>query len=105
VGPASEILLWADELTAERAASIGLVDELVDPDWALDAAMASARRLAERAPLAVAAARRLVRAADLRLDAFLAAELVEQRTLLGTADFHEGREAFFARRPAAFEGR
>jgi enoyl-CoA hydratase/carnithine racemase len=105
VGPATEILLWADELTAERAASIGLVDELVEPDSALDAAMASARRLAERAPLAVAAARRLVRAADLPLDDFLAAELVEQRALLGTADFHEGREAFFAKRRASFEGR
>jgi enoyl-CoA hydratase/carnithine racemase len=105
VGVASELMLWAEEIDAPRAASVGLVDELAEPGQALDAALSAAARLAGRAPLAVGAARRLLRGAGGSLDDLLHAELDEQRALLGTSDFQEGREAFFAKRAPRFEGR
>jgi enoyl-CoA hydratase len=61
---AMELALSGDPITAERAHEVGLVARLVDPGGAVEAAVALATRIAENAPLAVAASKRLVRAAS-----------------------------------------
>lgn len=53
INRAKQLLLLGDTLTATEAASIGLITEVVGDGEALDAALATARRLAELAPQAV----------------------------------------------------
>ena len=67
--------------------------------------MALAQRLAEGAPLALAATRRLLqRAAGISLAEQLEAEMESFAELSGTADFDEALQAFFAKRPPRFSG-
>lgn len=99
---AHRILLVGARMEAEEAHDIGLVDDLVEPPDLLVAARRWAAPFAERAPLAVAATKRLLSAASATLDDLLDRELQLQAGLLASDDFAEGRAAFFARRPPAF---
>ena len=56
-GRARQIFLYGDPLEAGRAEQIGLVDELVEPGNALDAAITRAKHFAASAPLPVALTR------------------------------------------------
>ncbi len=108
VGPgrAKRLLFTGEQIDAAQALAWGLVDEVVPEGSSVERARAIAGRVAENAPLAVAAAKRSV---DLglqmsigdahRLEASLFTSLVE------TSDFSEGVEAFFAKRPPQFTGR
>lgn len=104
LGRARQMALFGDPITADDAVRIGLVERLVEPGHATALAIDLARQLCDRAPLALAATKRLVLAGAGPLQSVLAGELVEQQALLGTADFDEGRRAFFERRPAKFGG-
>jgi enoyl-CoA hydratase/carnithine racemase len=104
LGRARLMALSADPVPAEEAATMGLVERVVEPGRALTEATELARTLAERAPLALAAAKRLLLAGAAPVEQALAGELEEQAQLLASADFAEGRRAFFERRPAEFEG-
>ncbi|HEY0206289.1 MAG TPA: enoyl-CoA hydratase/isomerase family protein, partial [Acetobacteraceae bacterium] len=90
-GRARQVFLYGDPMNANRAEQIGLVDELVEPGNALDAATARARRLAEAAPLPVALTRQWLAAG---LDAALDWEREAQSSLFLTADHAEGKAAF-----------
>jgi enoyl-CoA hydratase len=57
---AMELALTGELIDAERAAHVGLVNRLADPGEALATAGVLARRIAENAPLAVAASKRVV---------------------------------------------
>lgn len=102
-GRALEVALFAATHGAHDTVLNGLIDAVVEPGTAVAGATARARQLAAGAPLALAAAKRLARR-TVELEPFLADELAAQRTLLGTADFDEGRRAFFERRPPRFNG-
>jgi len=58
---AMELALTGETITAERAAELGLVNLLVDPGKALDAALELAGRVAENAPLALRASKTILR--------------------------------------------
>src|SRR5215212_4168885 len=58
---AMELALTGETITAERAAELGLVNRLVDPGKALDAALELAGRVAENAPLALRASKTILR--------------------------------------------
>jgi enoyl-CoA hydratase len=58
---AMELALTGETITAERAAELGLVNRLVDPGKALDAALELAGRVAENAPLALRASKTVLR--------------------------------------------
>ena len=60
-GVAMELALTGDPITAERAHEIGLVSRLAEPGKAVDAALELAEAIAENAPLAVAASKKVVR--------------------------------------------
>lgn len=59
---AMEMALTGEPITAEQAMDCGMLSELAEQGSALDAAIGWAERIAENAPLAVAASKTLVRA-------------------------------------------
>ena len=108
VGPAraKELILTGRIITATEAERIGLVNQVVPPGEARSAADAVAAEIAERGPLAVREAKRLIDAAmDLDLDAGLAAELDASERIFSTEDMLEGANAFFGKRPPTYRGR
>ena len=100
-GRARQVLLYGDPTDAARAEQVGLVDELVEPGVALDAAIARARRFADAAPLPIALTRQWLAAG---LDAALDWEREAQSGLFLTADHAEGKSAFLQKRPPRFSG-
>ena len=57
---AMELALTGENLSAERAHALGLVNVLAEPGQALDAAIALAEKIAANGPLAVAATKRII---------------------------------------------
>jgi enoyl-CoA hydratase/carnithine racemase len=107
VGPAraKELILVGELISAQRAEQIGLVNAVVDEGEALAAATDMAQRIAERGPVAVREAKRLIEhAGDRDIDAGLAAELDASDRVFASADMLEGARAFFAKRPPEFPG-
>ena len=105
-GNAMRWLLTGDELGAEEALRIGLVQEVAPRGQHLEKAIAIAETIAAQAPLGVQAT---LLSARNRLEkgfALAAQELVPQaRTLMQTEDAREGLMSFVERRTAKFEGR
>jgi enoyl-CoA hydratase len=102
---ARQMILTGEPVTAERAYTLGLINELARPGEALTAALGLAGRLAAGAPLALAAGKRL---ADQGLGMDLATAISYEgesvAMLFGTADRTEGLAAFRQRRPPVFTG-
>jgi enoyl-CoA hydratase/carnithine racemase len=100
------MILSAEPIGAEEAASIGLVNRVVPAPGLLDMAMALAGRVAAHSPLAVAASLAAVsRGLNLPIDEGLAVEAAAFARMLPTEDFREGIAAFRERRPPQFAGR
>ncbi len=102
---ALEMILTGDHYDAARAKEAGLALEVLPAADLLPFAMAQARKIAGKAPIAIAAAKRVVREgadADLRT----ANELERQAfaALFGTEDTREGTRAFVEKRAAAWKG-
>ena len=102
VGRARDMLLHHTRYNGVEAKAIGLVDYVVPPGKALQAAMEKARFLAEEAPLPIAYTKQWF-AED--LDRALARESDFQAALFVTQDFKEGRAAFLGKRKPAFKGK
>ena len=108
VGPAraKELILTGRIISAHDAERIGLVNQVVPAGEARMAADAMASEIAERGPLAVQEAKRLIDiAGDLDLDAGLAAELAASERIFSSEDMVEGAKAFFDKRPPTYRGR
>lgn len=103
---AMEMALTGDNITAEEAADLGMVTELTEPGSAVDAAIALAERIAQNAPLAVAASKQLVRAAS---QGVAEAELWDMQNPLmakvfASNDAKEGPKAFAEKRAPEWTG-
>jgi enoyl-CoA hydratase len=108
VGPAraKELILTGAVLTAAEAERIGLVNRVVPAGEARSAADALAAEIAERGPLAVREAKRLIDASsELPLEDGLAAELEASLRIYATDDLLEGARAFLAKRDPTYHGR
>ena len=103
---ALEMLLTGDAIDAERAERIGLVNQVVPAGQALEAALALAERLNQRAPLGLRRAKEAAyRGQDVALEDGMRIEELLSRLLVGTRDIEEGALAFLEKRRARFEGR
>ncbi len=103
---AQELLLTGKPLTSDQLAPYGLINRLEPADNVRPVAMELAATIAANAPLAVRAARRVLRAsADLSEADALAMEAAESDALGQTADAREGPRAFVEKRPPVFQGR
>jgi len=103
---AMQLAVTGEPIDAETAARFGMINEVVEPGTALEAALALAGRITANAPIAVRISRRVVLAAlsagddELwRLSAGALAEVVK------TEDFAEGPRAFIEKRPPNWTGR
>ncbi|MEW2086421.1 crotonase/enoyl-CoA hydratase family protein [Streptomyces sp. NPDC005283] len=103
---AMELLLSGEPISGERAARLGIANRVVPAGDAVAAALQWAQRLAENAPLALAAVKKVVRAADgaPESDAF-AAQARELAGLMASADVREGMTAFAEHRTPVWQGK
>lgn len=103
---AMQLALTGDPITASQAHHHGLVNAVSPAGKALDAALDLAQRIARNAPLAVAAARRIV---DLALDQPLTQGFARQDEsmdrLMASEDAREGAKAFAEKRDPVWRGR
>ena len=102
---AFEFAISGDRMTAQRAWDLDLVNRLAPPGEALTTAESWAEELALKAPLALAATKRLIRAAGAQsFDESFMAEADEQEACSNTADASEGIAAFLEKRAPRFTG-
>jgi enoyl-CoA hydratase len=107
VGPtrAKYMLLTGDPLTAAQAESWGLLNQVVADGCAFRRATEVARNIADKAPLSVRLAKKLVDdAVDVGLDAGIAKGIVAQERIFASQDLMEGASAFFEGRTPRFQG-
>ncbi|MGC9159276.1 MAG: enoyl-CoA hydratase-related protein [Terracidiphilus sp.] len=104
-GTGLKLLLTGAIIEAREALRIGLVDEVLPAAELMPRAEALAREIAANAPLAVAETLLAVdEGIDLPLDLALLREAAHFGHLCGTADKHEGTQAFLEKRPPAWKG-
>jgi enoyl-CoA hydratase len=103
---AMELALTGDPIDAERAHAFGLVNELVEPGTALEAAMALAERINANAPIAVRQSRRVLVEGMLADDDTAWKVTVDAMAkAMSTEDFAEGPRAFIEKRAPQWKGR
>jgi enoyl-CoA hydratase len=87
--------LTSERIDSERAAAVGLVNEVVADDQVLDRALALGERIAAQPPAAVVAAKTVIHASqDPNLDAALAAEGAAAAALFGTSEVRRRVQAW-----------
>jgi enoyl-CoA hydratase/carnithine racemase len=95
---ARRLIMTGEPLSAEAALAIGLVDEVVDSHDLIDACLAFAEKLAEKAPFAIRTAKRLVReGSSLPLDAALLFERAAIAAMATPAEMKQARADAAAR--------
>jgi enoyl-CoA hydratase len=103
---AMELALTGDPITAEIAHHHGLVNRLVEPGEALDAAIALADRICANAPVAVRESRRVViEATNAPDDVGWKMSLEGMAAAMSSEDFGEGLTAFIEKRRPVWKGR
>ena len=103
---AQELMLTARPIDAARAAEIGLVNRVVEPDALMDAVLDTADTIASNAPLAVRETRRGVREIlDLPLEAAYRRQEEIGSPLRKTEDAREGALAFVEKRRPVWRAR
>jgi E-phenylitaconyl-CoA hydratase len=103
---AAEMLLTGQNINAQEAYRIGLVNQVVPPDQVMPTAMKWAELLCVPAPLAVRAAKEaMYKGSSLSLDEGLELEWALERYIFGTEDFTEGTEAFKGKRTPQFKAK
>ena len=103
---AMELILTGEPLAAERAHQLGLVNRLVEPGQAYDAAMALAGQITAAAPVAVWESRKVVLASTYEDEATLRKMTNEAfGRAMGSEDLKEGLTAFIEKRPPNWQGR
>ena len=103
---AMEAILTGEPFSAQRAYELGMVNKLVEPNTALDAALDLALRVCKAAPLAVWASRKIVLASETESDQTLI-DMTNKEfgAVLASEDTKEGLTAFIEKRPPNWQGK
>lgn len=103
---AMEMALTGEPVTAEEAMEAGMLSGLTEQGGALEGAIALAERIAENAPLAVAASKELVRAAasGIEEDKLWEMQIPLQKKVFSSNDAKEGPLAFAEKRAPNWTG-
>jgi enoyl-CoA hydratase/carnithine racemase len=103
---AAELSFTGRTLTADDALGYGLVNHVISDSDLMESAMNMAIEVAENAPLAVRAIKRMMRMAETEtFEQNVHHVFLQLLPLLRTKDFQEGMMSYIERRPAQFEGR
>ncbi len=106
IGRARELVYSGRMIDAQHALRIGLANEVVPPDELMTKVREVAKEIASKAPLAVAASKRVMaRGYDADLATANELEATAFSALFGSEDQREGTAAFVEKRKAAFKGR
>jgi 2-(1,2-epoxy-1,2-dihydrophenyl)acetyl-CoA isomerase len=108
VGPqrAKALVFFGDDLAADEACRMGLVNQVVPADKLAETATDWAARLASGPTVALGLSKRLINhALDLDRTAALAAEAMAAEVNMTSSDGNEGLRAFVERRGPVFRGR
>ena len=103
---AMEMAITADPITAEEAYNYGLVARLTEKGGAVEGALALAERVAQNAPLAVAASKKIIEATTQGLteEELWALNTELQIPVFTSNDAREGPVAFAEKRPPNWTG-
>ncbi len=102
----AEMVLTGDRVGVERLHALGMVNRLVEPGTALEAAEELAARLADGPGRALGTGKRLIEQARMNtLEDQLEAEAEAIAAALGGPEGQEGIDAFLAKRKPDFRGR
>ena len=103
---AMEMALTGEPITGEEAMAAGMLTALTEPEDVLETAVALAERIAENAPLAVAASKALVRAAasGIEEDKLWEMQVPLQKKVFSSNDAKEGPVAFAEKRAPNWTG-
>ncbi|MEC3917372.1 crotonase/enoyl-CoA hydratase family protein [Nocardia sp. CDC160] len=103
---AMELALTGDPITATRAAQIGLINQVVDPGQALEAALVLAERIAVNAPLSIQASKQIIeQCPDWSVAEAFGRQGQVAAAALSSQDAAEGMRAFVEKRPPVWRGR
>ena len=102
---AKELMYSADEVDAQRALELGLVNKVVPAEELMTAAMETAQRLAHGPTRAIGMIKNMLnRSFESSLEEALEREAALQGIAVSTSDVKEGIMSFFEKRPPDFSG-
>jgi 2-(1,2-epoxy-1,2-dihydrophenyl)acetyl-CoA isomerase len=103
---AKELMFLGEDLLAEDALKMGLINRIVPKDRLMDEAMGLAKQLASGPTRAIGMMKKLLnRSFELDIQTVLEFEAAFQGLLVGTEDVEEGVRAFLEKRPPKFQGK
>jgi len=103
---AYQLSIESERVSAERCLELGIANKVVPADTLREAAVAWAQELSKRAPLSLAATKKVMRhAMDHDWYSCFTMEAAEQEKLRASEDAKEGVTAFFEKRQPNFTGK
>jgi enoyl-CoA hydratase len=102
---AMELALTGDHYPASRLYELGLVNRITEPGAALEGALELARKVAQNAPLALAATKKvIIESQDWSLEEMFAKQSEIINPVFGSKDAMEGAAAFAEKRAPQWKG-